>query len=288
VRVAEQSWDADPGPAAVTTVRKDQRPDQRPDQQPEQGDRLQRWQSVTDRPLLTAALLFLPLYAAPILRPDLPTWAARTCAVGSALVWAVFAVDLAVRVALAERRVAYLLTNWLDVIAVALPMLRPLRALRAVMALNVLTRRGHALARGRVVAFVAAAVTFVGAIAALAILDAERANPDANISSYPDALWWAATTVTTVGYGDRFPTTGAGRMIAGALMATGIALVGVVTAALASWFVERLSDVQEAEQQTSATVDELLSEVRELRRELARLAGQPGSLPTEADMQASR
>ncbi len=244
--------------------------------------RLQRWQSLTDGPLLAAALLFLPLYAAPILWLDLPTWVTEACSVGSLAVWAGFAVDLAVRVVLTDRRLAYLLTNWLDVLAVALPMLRPLRALRAVMALNVLTRRGHAFARGRVVGFVAGAVTFVCAVAALAILDAERANPDANISTYPDALWWASTTVTTVGYGDRFPTTGPGRLIAVALMATGIALVGVVTAALASWFVERLSDVEQVEQRTSATVDELLSEVRQLRRELTALSGERGPYRAEA------
>ncbi|WP_432949041.1 potassium channel family protein [Kribbella sp. CA-253562] len=56
-----------------------------------------------------------------------------------------------------------------------------------------------------------------------------------------DALWWATTTVTTVGYGDHFPTTSEGRIVGVGLMLAGIALVGTVTAALASWFVEQQS-----------------------------------------------
>jgi voltage-gated potassium channel Kch len=51
-------------------------------------------------------------------------------------------------------------------------------------------------------------------------------NPDANIASYPDALWWAVTTITTVGYGDRFPMSSPGRAVAVVLMIAGIAMFG--------------------------------------------------------------
>jgi voltage-gated potassium channel len=63
-----------------------------------------------------------------------------------------------------------------------------------------------------------------------------------NIHSYADALWWAVATVTTVGYGDKVPLTPAGRRVAGLLMLVGIGLVGVVTATVASYFVEQQSD----------------------------------------------
>jgi voltage-gated potassium channel len=65
-------------------------------------------------------------------------------------------------------------------------------------------------------------------------LDAERSSPDANITDFGDAIWWAVTTMTTVGYGDRYPATSAGRMVAFALMIGGIALLGTATATLAS------------------------------------------------------
>lgn len=74
-------------------------------------------------------------------------------------------------------------------------------------------------------------------IAAVAELDAERHAPGGNIHTFSDALWWAATTVTTVGYGDRYPITAAGRIVAGGLMLVGISLLGVVTAAVAAWFI---------------------------------------------------
>jgi voltage-gated potassium channel len=56
----------------------------------------------------------------------------------------------------------------------------------------------------------------------------------ANIKTFGDALWWALSTMTTVGYGDRYPTTGEGRLVAGGLMLAGVALLGVITASLAS------------------------------------------------------
>lgn len=230
---------------------------------------MERWERRTSAPLLVAAGLFLAAYAWPILQPDLPRVAATTCSAVSWAVWVIFSIDLLARLSLAERRWHFLRRNWLDVVTLAVPMLRPLRALRAVVALNILSRRGQAFVRGKVVAYVAAAVGVVGFVAALAVLDAERANPEANIGSFGDALWWAATTVTTVGYGDQFPTTTQGRFVGVGLMLTGIALLGVITAALASWFVEKVAEVQAAEERTEAEVTDLAAEVRALRREIA-------------------
>ena len=89
-----------------------------------------------------------------------------------------------------------------------------------------------------------------GCVAALAVLEAERKNPRANLQCFGDVLWWHATTVTTVGYGDRFPTTAEGRFVGVGPVVAGIALVGVVTAALASWFVEKVAEVQAAQART--------------------------------------
>src|SRR6266508_1257773 len=72
----------------------------------------------------------------------------------------------------------------------------------------------------------------------------------ANITTFGDALWWSTTTVTTVGYGDRFPVTTGGRLIAVALMVGGIAVVGAVTGSVAAWMV---GQVQRDEQQTDGS-----------------------------------
>jgi voltage-gated potassium channel len=78
------------------------------------------------------------------------------------------------------------------------------------------------------------------------------------------------TTVTTVGYGDRYPVTTEGRFIAGGLMLAGVALLGIVTASLASWLIDRVREVEEeAQAATRADVAALTAEVRALRAELA-------------------
>lgn len=82
-------------------------------------------------------------------------------------------------------------------------------------------------------------------VAAVAELEAERGAPRANITSFGDALWWAVATVTTVGYGDLYPVTLAGRVVATALMFVGIALVSIMTAAVVARFVTQSHDADD-------------------------------------------
>ncbi len=76
-------------------------------------------------------------------------------------------------------------------------------------------------------------------LASLSVLQFEKATSGANIKTAEDALWWAVTTVTTVGYGDRYPVTREGRVIATFLMVVGVGLFGSLTGATASWFVSQ-------------------------------------------------
>ncbi len=80
---------------------------------------------------------------------------------------------------------------------------------------------------------------------------------DSSIESFGDALWWATTTITTVGYGDTYPVTGPGRGVAAFLMISGIALFGVLTANIAAFFVERTTEGDD-EREVSAKLDEIL------------------------------
>jgi voltage-gated potassium channel len=91
----------------------------------------------------------------------------------------------------------------------------------------------------------------------------------ANITTLGDALWWAMSTVTTVGYGDRYPVSGQGRFIAAGLMLAGIALLGIVTASLASWLIDKVRAVEEtAQAATRADVAAPTAEIRAFRQEL--------------------
>ena len=101
---------------------------------------------------------------------------------------------------------------------------------------------GRWLARwwGQVSTYVVGVAVIAVGLGAIAVLDAEQDADGANITTFGDALWWAATTVTTVGYGDRFPVTTEGRLMAVALMVVGIAMVGAVTASVAAWMVSQV------------------------------------------------
>lgn len=83
---------------------------------------------------------------------------------------------------------------------------------------------------------------FLTYMAAVQITVVERVQESGNINTFGDGLWWAITTVTTVGYGDRFPVTTEGRVLAFGLMIVGISLIGVITATVAAWFVGMMQD----------------------------------------------
>lgn len=240
------------------------------------GSKLDRWTSATEWPLMVAALAFLAAYAWPIVDPNVSAGVVLLCGMVTWAAWTVFAVDYAARVVLAPDRRRYVLRHLHDLAVIVLPLLRPLRLLRLVTVLGALNRRAGASLRGRVAVYVAGSTTLLTVVGALAMLDAERDAPAANISTIGDALWWAVSTITTVGYGDRYPTTTTGRLIAFGLMIAGIALLGVVTATLASWIVERVSAENAAEGAvTVAHIDALMAEVRSLRRQQE--AGRPAA-----------
>ncbi len=188
-------------------------------------------------PLLLLAVAFLVAYAWPVLDPRLDSDLRSFLTVASWTVWGAFAVDFAARVWLAERRVAYAARHWYDVALIVLPMLRPLRLLRLLAFARILNRSASSSLVGRVSTYVAGVAVLAVVLGAIAVLDAEQDSPEANIASFGDALWWASTTVTTVGYGDRFPVTTEGRFIAVTLMVVGIAVVGAVTGSIATWMV---------------------------------------------------
>ncbi|GAB1511007.1 ion channel [Actinophytocola sp. KF-1] len=132
-------------------------------------------------------------------------------------------IDYVVRFCLARRRLRFVLRNPFDLAVVLLPVVRQSRALVTVVTL--LNRRLVHSLQQRVALYASGATLVVGLCASLAVLDA----PDATITDFPGALWWTLTTITTVGYGDRYPVTGEGRLVAATLMLGGIALLGVVT-----------------------------------------------------------
>ena len=226
-------------------------------------------------PLTATAIVFLVAYAVPIAAPELPTWVAETSEVLVWLAWAIFALDYAIRFVMAPRRWNFVKSNLLDLAVVALPLLRPLRLIRLLALVSILHRTGTHGLRGKVVIYTVGATVLLVIVGSLAITEAERGELGANIATWGDGLWWAISTMTTVGYGDRYPVTLTGKLVAVALMIGGIALLGVVTATIASWLVQRVSEVTGTEEAaTRAQVDLLTTEVAALRADLVAVSRQ--------------
>lgn len=233
--------------------------------QPRPATRLGHWESRLEFPLICTSVLFLIGYAVDVLAQPQGGLRALVQWIIWAT-WAVFLVDYLVRLTLAEQRLRWFVRHLLDLAMVALPVLRPLRLLRLITLLSVLQRAAGSRLRGRVVVYVVGSTVVLVAVSALAMLEAERGIADTQITSYGQALWWAMETVSTVGYGDRVPLSDTGHYIAVALMIAGIALLGTVTATLASWLVQKVADQDEAAQSATKTqVAELTSEVQALR-----------------------
>ena len=185
----------------------------------------------------------------------------------------IFLADFFVRFARAKSKLAFMKWGWIDFISSlpALPFLRWGRLIRIVRIFRVLRAirsakvifgflfRNRAQGTFATVALVAITVVI---FSSLAILEVERVS-GGNIKSPDDALWWSIVTMTTVGYGDRYPISVGGRIIAVLLMTAGVSLFGAFSALLASFFIQP--------EQKEADLKMLIEEVRALRAQVDRL-----------------
>jgi voltage-gated potassium channel len=232
----------------------------------EDEPRIAAWNAKVDWPLTGLAVAFLGLYAWQVLDTGLGPEAREAVDLALTGIWVLFGVDYLVRITLARNRRRFVGSHLLDLAFLLLPMIRPLRALRVITVISVLNRQLRDDARGRIAIYVGATVALVAFVAALAVLEAERNAPDASITTFGEALWWTITTLSTVGYGDRYPVTVEGRLVAATLMVAGIALLGVVTASIAAWFVENL---RRAQDEVSEEVEEVSADVEATQVQLA-------------------
>ena len=165
-------------------------------------------------------------------------------------------------------------------IAVVLPAFRAFRVLRMFTAGQWLLRDGTRLTYGRTGLATAAAVLMVVFLGALAVVDAEKGAVGTSIDGLGSGLWFAFETVTTVGYGDTIPVTFQGRVVAVGLMILGISLLGIVSATLATGFLQRVqgqaraaeqADLAALEEREDAFNDVLLEKLDRLEAQVAAL-----------------
>jgi voltage-gated potassium channel len=220
---------------------------------------LARWRAATDWPLLALAIGSLPVLLLEVKRDDLPHSNQVFIDVVNLVVLIAFAVDYVVELRLARNRGIYARSEYLSLLIVmaqaltllphleALGLLRSLRAARLVRPAAILIRAiaigGAASRDGRRVlrehaaglALGVAAMTWLTSAAAFTV--AEDVGVNGRLHSFSDALWWSSETITTVGYGDVYPITNTGRIIAGFTMLVGISTFALVTARIARFLV---------------------------------------------------
>ncbi len=224
--------------------------------------------------VLVAALALIPVL---VIEADVEAQGWRDlAAIANWVIWSVFVAELAFVVAVAPRKAAALRAHWLDVAIVLLTVpalgsflsaLRLARLARLFRLLRLAVILGRALQAERVSS--GAAFRLVGLMTALVVVVAGAAQSLVDEGAFPtiwDGIWWAVATVTTVGYGDLYPRSIQGRILAMLVMLFGIGFLSVLTAAIASRFVRTDTDSEEI----LAKLTRIESELAEVKRRLAR------------------
>ena len=239
------------------------------------SDLTQRYERMTAIPMIVVSLAFVALLVYPIAVEVSPGVDADLRA-ANWILWSLFALDYVVRFALAPYKLKFVKSNLVDLVIVLLPLLSPLRvfsglrALRVLRAVTVLSliartqRTSRNIVNAQNIGSTIVILLVVVAIGAALEFQFERGAPGATINSFADALWWAVSTVTTVGYGDKYPVTAEGRGFAALLMFVGIGTASLLAAGLTTVFVGR-----EAQHDTKAILEklELIERALALRRE---------------------
>ena len=194
----------------------------------ENNPRLDRWINRTTVPLDLLALFTIWLTVVPLggihdeQHPFF--WYA-----GRILVSVIYAIDMTLRTVLARRKLHYFFHHPVGVLAVLLPVIRLIFSIRLLKAM---------FKKGNIAHFLFVSVVLLLNLMVI-VWGFERHNSQANITSIGIAVWWGCVTVFTVGYGDYYPVTNAGRVAAVAIMVVGLTTAAVITAQIASSFMDQ-------------------------------------------------
>ncbi len=207
----------------------------------------------TEKPgIFQILILILSVYVLAALFVDtvfkLPEEISKLLSVVDDGICTIFLIDFVIRFSRAENKLAFMKWGWIDLVS-SIPafeamrpgrivrVIRVVRILRAVRSTKLLLSHTFRNRKQSTFAAVATISVLLVIFASIAILNVED-DPSSNIKTAEDAIWWSFVTITTVGYGDKFPVTTEGRLIAAVLMTAGVGLFGTFTGFVASWFME--------------------------------------------------
>lgn len=204
-------------------------------------------------------VLILSVYVLIVLLIDtffrLPTQVSRALAFIDNAICIVFFIEFFVRLYHAENKLKFPKWGWIDLIS-SIPNVEFLRAGRALRLIRILRILRAFRSTKKIMHHVfktkaQGAFTSVGLLAVMLVIFASisilqvETDPLSNIKTAEDAIWWSYVTITTVGYGDKFPVTTGGRIIGMILMTAGVGLFGTFTGFVSSWFLAKGEEKEE-------------------------------------------
>jgi voltage-gated potassium channel len=225
--------------------------------------------------LILSVVVLAALAADSVLK--LPGEVSEILQVLDTLVCVLLLTDFGVRFHRAKSKLQFMKWGWIDLLASIpnIPILRVgrfvriLRVIQLIRAIRASHRLSQLLLRDRTrtgVASVAMTSFLLIMFCSVAILLCEQQDPNANIKTSGDALWWSVTTITTVGYGDKYPVTTEGRMVAALLMFSGIGMFGVLSGLAATYFLgSRHESVVREEDKILARLEKLEEKIDRLK-----------------------
>jgi len=257
-------------------------------------DLVDRIEEITKFPMAILGIAWL-VVAVIVLTTNIDKSASASLVGTLFVLWVVALVEYLVRLVVTPDKRGYLRRRWVEPATVVLPPLQSWHLI-GMEKTSLVVREGelrlesilkhHSLFR---VLIAAVATVLLGAW--LVLLFEENAK-GSNIHDYPDALWWAVVTATTVGYGDRYPVTEGGRVVAAVLMLVGIGLIGVLTATVASVFIKEHTDANKAEfkrghEDLGRQLSVISDRLADVERRLGATPAEVASIDAAADAEAS-
>ncbi|MCY9805601.1 ion channel [Vibrio scophthalmi] len=201
------------------------------------------------------------------------------------IICSIFILQLSIDLIRATDRVQFLKRHWIDFLA-SLPMIEPLRFARLFHILRVVLviRSSRSVVKQLLsnrkettIASILLLLVILLTLGSSMMLFLEGHSPDANIKTGGDALWWALVTISTVGYGDHYPVSDAGKILASGVILCGVGLFGMISGLITSMITSptrmQALKAEQKEQQMIALLEQqqtILTRLEKLERRMTR------------------